>query len=427
MDQSAEQLQKRLEKLETLLEVNREVALDLDLDMLLKQVAKQATGVLDADRSSLYVVDQEKGELWTRVAQGVEEIRMPLGRGIAGKVAETGEKLNVEDAYQMPEFDHSWDQKHGYVTRSMLCTPLKGRNGEVIGVFAVLNKHSGVFNQEDEELLMAMGAGIAVSLENALLVDELRQANRQIAETYEEMLQAEKLSMLGLLAGMVAHDIQNPLAVIMGHAEVLSRKFPDDAVVEKSSTTIIEQVERAADLVQSVQNFSRKDTEAFGEVDLHGVLREALMLTERLLVKSDIRVDRDYSPDLPAAWGSANRLEQVFMNLIQNAVQAMAGGGRLRVATRYRTPTSLGPNWVEVEVSDTGGGIPEQEEKRIFEAFFTTKPEGKGTGLGLAICRRIIDAHQGEIELKNRPEEGATFLIRIPPAGSVGREGAQSA
>ena len=97
MDQSAEQLQKRLEKLETLLEVNRELALELDLDLLLKQVAEQATGVLDADRSSLYVVDPEKGELWTRVAQGVEEIRMPLGRGIAGKVAETGD--NTVDTF----------------------------------------------------------------------------------------------------------------------------------------------------------------------------------------------------------------------------------------------------------------------------------------------------------------------------------------
>ncbi len=418
MDQESKELQKRLEKLELLLEVNRELVLELDLDRLLVLVVERTTRVMDADRSSLYVVDRDKGEIWTRVAQGVEEIRLPLGKGIAGRVAETGESTNVGDAYTVAEFDPTWDQKHRYVTRSMLCIPLRGRHGDVIGVFEVLNKRHGVFDQEDEDLLTALGAGVAIAVENAVLVDELKQVNRKVTDTYEQLLQSEKLSMLGLLAGTVAHDIQNPMEVILSYAEALMRKFPHQAGVMQSARTIMEQVERVSELVESVQNFSRKGSSEFGEVDLHRVLRESLMLTERLLVKGNIEVERRYERDLPFVWGNTNRLEQVFMNLIQNAAQAMDGAGTLKIATRRLPKSSSEQAWVEVAVSDTAGGIPQGKEGRIFEAFYTTKSEGKGTGLGLSICRRIVEEHKGEIQLQNRPGNGATFLVRLPTAGA---------
>jgi len=211
-------IQQRLEKLETLLNMNRELARELDLDKLLALIAEAAVKVMDADRCSVYVVDRVKDELWTRVAQGIDEIRMPSNRGIAGLVISSGEIVNVVNAYEMPQFDPTWDQKHGYTTISMLCCPLRGRLGQVIGAFAVLNKRSGQFDAEDEALLQAMAAGVAIALENALLVDELRATNHKLSEAYDQVLLTEKLSILGLLAGTVAHDIQNPLAVIMGNA-----------------------------------------------------------------------------------------------------------------------------------------------------------------------------------------------------------------
>ena len=416
MDQGS-LLNSRLEKLETLLEVNRQLSRELDLDRLLALIAEAAIQIMDADRCSVYVVDRVKDEIWTRIAQGIDEIRMPSGRGIAGQVISSGEILNVTNAYDLPQFDRTWDQKHGYLTRSMLCCPLRGRMGQVIGAFAVLNKRSGRFDPKDEILLQALGAGVAVALENALLVDELRATNHKLSEAYDQVLLTEKLSILGLLAGTVAHDIQNPLAVIMGNAEILAVKLPDTPEVQDATGVIIRQTERIADLVDSIQHYARGDAQSFGEIDVSRVLREALMLTERLLVKFGIEIHQELEPDLPPAMGNANRLEQVFMNLIQNAAQAMngPGSGVLTLSARKKAG-DRDKDWIEVDVSDTGGGIPPGKETDIFKAFFTTRAREKGTGLGLAICQRIVNAHGGEIELINRPGEGATFLVRIPIA-----------
>ena len=417
MDQNIP-LQQRLEKLETLLDVNRELARELDLDKLLALIAEAAVQVMEADRCSVYVVDRIKDELWTRVAQGIDEIRMPVNRGIAGLVVSSGKILNVANAYDMPEFDATWDQKHGYVTRSMLCCPLRGRMGQVIGAFAVLNKKSGPFDEEDEALLQAMAAGVAVALENALLVDELRSTNHKLSEAYDQVLLSEKLSVLGLLAGTVAHDIQNPLAVIMGNAEILTVKFPQIPDVLNASRIIVRQTDRIASLVDSIQNYARGDADSFGEVDIHRVLQEALMLTERLLVKFGVKLCQQMATDLPPVLGNANRLEQVFMNLIQNAAQAMQGRSEGALILATREMDKLGKRYVEVEVTDTGGGIPADKEADVFKAFFTTKAKDKGTGLGLAICQRIINAHAGEIELQNRIGEGATFWVRLPVAAN---------
>jgi len=251
-------------------------------------------------------------------------------------------------------------------------------------------------------------------LENALLIDELRVANRKLSETYDQLLMSEKLSMLGLLSGTLAHDIQNPLAVILGNAEILSLKFPDEADVTKGANTIIHQAARITDLVDSIQNYSRGNPDTYAFIDLHQVLRESLILTERLLSTHKIDIQLHYDAKLPRAFGNANRLEQVFMNLIQNAAQAMADqeGSRLEIETR--SVDVSGDCWIEVVVSDSGGGIPAEREADIFDAFYTTKADQKGTGLGLAICQRILRAHGGQIELFNLPGEGATFVVRIP-------------
>lgn len=412
-------LQQRLDKLETLLDVNRELARELDLDKLLSLIAEAAVQVMDADRCSVYVVDRDKDELWTRVAQGIDEIRMPIDRGIAGLVVSQGEILNVADAYQLPEFDPTWDQKHGYTTQSMLCCPLRGRLGQVIGAFAVLNKKTGLFDGEDEALLQAMAAGVAVALENALLVDELRATNTKLSEAYDQILLTEKLSMLGLLAGTVAHDIQNPLAVIMGNAEILGVKFPNMPDVVEASNIIVKQTDRITNLVDSIQNYARGDAASFGAVDVPKVLNEALMLTERLIAKFGIAIEKQDAPNLPPVKGNANRLEQVFMNLIQNASQAMKQSRSRKLVLATRITEKMARDWVEVEVSDTGGGVPPDKEDDIFKAFYTTKAKDKGTGLGLAICQRIVKEHNGEIELRNQSGIGATFLVRIPVAQSL--------
>ena len=171
-----DEIRKRMEVSETLLKVMKSVASELHIDELLKKIVNSTSEVMNAERASLFLVDPKTGDLWSKVAQGMEsmEIRIPIGVGIAGHVAMTGETINIEDAYADSRFNPDVDKRSGYRTRSMLCMPLRNDAGEVMGVMQVLNKLSGVFAEEDERLLNALGSQISISLENSRLFEEVR-------------------------------------------------------------------------------------------------------------------------------------------------------------------------------------------------------------------------------------------------------------
>ncbi len=167
----------RVEKLTALLEVGKAMASERNLDRLLQLILGEVTKVMEADRSSLFLVDRERNELWSKIAQGltVREIRIKIGKGIAGYVAQMGKTVNIQDAYADPHFSQETDQRTGYRTRTILCAPMLNKGSEVIGVLQVLNKRDGVFTREDEELLVALSSQAAVAIENALLYEEIQK------------------------------------------------------------------------------------------------------------------------------------------------------------------------------------------------------------------------------------------------------------
>lgn len=165
---------RRVDKLNAVLEVAKAMAAVHNLDTLLPLIIREAARVVDADRCSLFIVDRARNELWSRVAQGTaQEIRLPLGQGISGAVASTGEVVNLADAYDDARFNREWDAKNNYRTRSMLCVPMRDTRGEVTGVIQALNKEEGVFDSEDTELLLALGGQAAQAIENAMLHEEI--------------------------------------------------------------------------------------------------------------------------------------------------------------------------------------------------------------------------------------------------------------
>ena len=170
-----EEIRKRMEVSETRLKVMKSVASELHIDELLKKIVTSTSEVMNAERASLFLLDPKTGDLWSKVAQGLEsmEIRVPIGVGIAGHVAMTGETINIEDAYADPRFNPEIDKRSGFRTRSMLCMPLRNDSGDVMGVMQVLNKLSGVFTEEDERLLNALGSQISISLENSRLYERV--------------------------------------------------------------------------------------------------------------------------------------------------------------------------------------------------------------------------------------------------------------
>ncbi|MGC4121357.1 MAG: HD domain-containing phosphohydrolase [Myxococcales bacterium] len=167
------ELTRRVEKLSAILDVAKAMTVQRDLDRLLELILEAATRVVDADRSSIFIIDREKKQLWTKVAQGTGEIRIPLDTGIAGAVATSGKTVVIEDAYADPRFNRSVDQATGYKTRNILCVPTRGVTGDVTGVLQTLNKRQGDFTSEDEELLIALGGQAAASIENAILHEEI--------------------------------------------------------------------------------------------------------------------------------------------------------------------------------------------------------------------------------------------------------------
>lgn len=183
MQERVARLEEQNERLSTLLAVGQAISWQLDLHGLLELIMREVTRALDASRSSLFLLDWDKMELWSTVAQGSEEIRFSVKQGIAGYVAVTGETVFIEDAYEDHRFNSEVDVKTGFQTRTVLAIPVRNRQGEVIGVVEVLNKHRGQFNEEDRELLSALASQIAISLENAQLYTEIK-------DTFESFIDA---------------------------------------------------------------------------------------------------------------------------------------------------------------------------------------------------------------------------------------------
>jgi two-component system NtrC family sensor kinase len=240
------------------------------------------------------------------------------------------------------------------------------------------------------------------------------------AELEQRLVQADKLSSIGLLAAGVAHEVNTPLAVISTYAQMLAKQVANDDQKSILLDKIAKQTFRASEIVNSLLNFSRTSTTLFGDVDLNKVVRETMSLLEHQILKVGVEVKLDLAGGLPPVHGNAGKLQQVFLNLFLNARDAMDGGGVLSVRT-----------WAEesgarVDVSDTGHGISPEHIQRIYDPFFTTKGSRKGTGMGLAVTYGIVQEHKGSIEVSSR-QGGTRFHLRLPWSRTVGQASGLSA
>jgi len=239
-----------------------------------------------------------------------------------------------------------------------------------------------------------------------ILVDDITE--RVTLET--QLAQADKLSSIGLLAAGVAHEINTPLAVISSYAQMLSKQMRGDARLGPVLDKITQQSFRAAEIANGLLNFSRTSTTEFRSTDLNQVIRDTLSLLEHQFKTAQILVDLELADELPAIHGNPGKLQQVFLNLLLNAKDAMPSGGRLRVAT-------LVNGHVEAQISDSGSGIAPEHLKRIYDPFFTTKTkpgDKRGTGLGLSVSYGIIQEHAGKIQVESAIGSGTTFHLEFP-------------
>jgi len=235
-------------------------------------------------------------------------------------------------------------------------------------------------------------------------------------ELEQQLVQAEKLSSLGLLAAGVAHEVNTPLAVISTYAQMLARQVSGDEQKARMLDKIASQTFRASEIVNSLLSFSRTSPTDFAAVDLNRLIRDTSTLLEHQFRKGGIRVEEELDPALPPIEGNSGKLQQVLLNLFLNARDAMPRGGVLRLRTAASNGTA------RVEVADTGVGIAAQHLHRIYDPFFTTKGPQKGTGLGLSVSYGIIQEHSGVITVDSQPGKGAFFRLEFPAAADRRQE-----
>ncbi len=250
----------------------------------------------------------------------------------------------------------------------------------------------------------------------------LEQTRRRLDGAIEQLVQAEKLAALGELVAGVAHEINNPLASVLGYTQLALRRDPPEHI-RRYLATAASEAERAGKIVRNLLTFARKHPPEKSLHSLNEIVEKTLDLKAYHFRTSQIRVERDLDRDLPKTMLDAHQIQQVVLNLLNNAEQALAErgrGGRIRVATRRRG------DFLELVAEDDGPGIPEEIQARIFEPFFTTKREDRGTGLGLSLCHGIVQEHGGSIRVESRPGQGATFFVTLPilegSDGAAGRD-----
>lgn len=373
----------------------------IKIDEVLKNIVEVATNLTNADRGTLYLVDREKGELWSLIAMGSErkEIRVKLGEGLSGFVAKTGEILNIKDARSDPRWRSDFDKTSGYVTKTALTFPIHNNKDEIIGVLQLLNSRNGEFSKLDEELLNAMSIHSALALQNAEMV--------------EKLLQVERVQSLGKMANFLIQDIKKPILVSKRYVEHLKSKSlsPDNAQIVDM---LYEQLSQVADLVQTTSSYSEGKTILRTlTVSINNTLADYASRIGAYVESRNCQIVAEYDKDITVKL-DVKEFYQCYMHLVKNACDAMPDGGNIYVSTKRDDKEKK----IKIFVRDNGLGIADSLKSKIFEPFFT-QGKKEGAGLGLSITKKVVESHNGKIDVQSSLGEGATFIITLPTASSI--------
>ncbi|KMY66377.1 hypothetical protein AAU61_18200 [Desulfocarbo indianensis] len=329
---------------------------------------------------------------------------------LAQTVAEK-KPIQVQDPGHDPSVDKELAEALG--PHPLVTVPMFAK-GKVVGVLVTNNARSNRGFSDRDIKLMTMLANLGgLAVENSRLYQHLENANRELAQMRNRLLEADKLAALGEVAAGVAHEIRNPLVSIGGFTRRIRKKVGDESAITPYLDVIIEEVTRLERTLNEMLDFSTDARDHYEERSLSVIMDQALELLTREMQDGKVEVTREYGHELPQVYCDERQIKHVFLNLYLNAIQAMGSQGG-RITLRTFAITREGKQFVAGEVSDSGGGIPMEVIHKIFNPFFTTKDTG--SGLGLSIVHKIITRHFGQVEVHNREGEGTSFLVTLPAA-----------
>jgi len=385
-----------------------------DLDEILQLIMLQMVELFCADTAAVYLFDEETNTLNKKSSYGhrttwaVESESIGLPPAFIDSVkAKHAEIIDQQDLPRLPEVLQRAVELEGL--HSWLWVVL-WRKDRILGVLATSSRAPREFSRSEQGVMIAVGRQLATTIEKVQLYNETRQAYEDLRRTQEQLLQSEKMSAVGQLISGVAHELNNPLTAILGYTQLLESEKLEPRI-EEFIQKLRKQAQRTQRIVQNLLSFARQHKPQRVHVDLRSVIEDTIALRDYDLKVNNIGVERDFEAVLPSVVADPHQLEQVYLNIINNAADAMMEGGR---GGRLRVSIATENGSVVTSFHDSGPGI--YDPKHVFDPFYTTKRVGKGTGLGLSICYGIVKEHGGEISAQNHPAGGALLQVRLPVA-----------
>lgn len=415
-----ENLNKRLAGLNA---VSKIISSGLNLDEMFNSTIDNIIDFPEADGVGIYLLNDRGKVLNLAVAKGLsgDNMNNPFlrslrsGNGLLGQTLLDGEPKVIENTKQSFAPDADLSIKESF--RSTAYIPLTTK-GTSIGVMCVHSLNSNTFSSEFVEFLTVIGNHIGVAVDNSNMHRNIQEAYKELTEVQEQIVWTEKLASLGKLAATIAHEINNPLAGVLNYIRLILKQLSRNKLTHEKLEDISRYLKimesetaRCTEIVKDLLAFARRTKITMESNSIEDIINKTLNLISYELEIKEIQLIKNIAANLPKAKCDFKQIQQVLLNLIYNAIEAMSNKGTLTItANRAGGAKTL----LEVAISDTGCGISEKDLEHIFEPFFTTKEEGKGVGLGLSVVYGIIARHNGSIAVESERGKGSNFKVRLP-------------
>ena len=387
-------------------DISRAVHLSTSLKEVMYLAVEKSTKVINAKGAILRILNLETSQLELGASYGVEDRHLskePVPKeDLINDLCQLNKFIIIDDVLNDARVQNpkeKWDEG----IRMILDLPLT-LESNVVGIIRILFAEKRTFCEEELDFLISIAEQCATAIDKERLIEAQRSQYDHLA------LQTEKLSALGRMAAGIAHEINNPLAGILLYSTNLAKKVLEEGPLKEGLEVIINETIRCKTIIQELLEFSQDKEPKKTLININDIIEKALSILENEFRLQHIMVEKDLSSDMQDMLLDVNLMEQVFVNILLNAVEAIKDKGVITISSQM-VPNQLHG---KIEIADNGCGIPPENLGKIFEPFFSTKT--KGTGLGLAVSYGIVQNHQGTLQVLRQPEGGTRFIVKIPSA-----------
>lgn len=415
-----EQLRLKARMFEALSSVGQTINSTFNLDEGLKVIAREACTLMEAKLCAVHLLDESGEWLDLMACHGggdayTRKPRLSAKESLLGTISRRRKAIQVKNVQTSSTYQNvEVAIKEGLV--SLLSVPLR-YGDEPLGVISVYKPTSYTFSNEEIKVMLALAELSAIAIEKARLYERMVDA--------EELLrQNERLSSLGLLAAEVAHEIRNPLTVMKMLFHSMDLNFAENDPRSKDAQVMSEKMDHLNKIVEQILNFARSAEPKLSPVNVNDLIADLALLTRHKLRNQMIQLEQNLDPDLPLIQADGMQLEQAFLNLTLNAVQAMPHGGMLRIETKADTESDESGHWVSaitIRFRDNGEGMTASQCQRAFTSLLATSKR-EGSGLGLALVSRVVEIHSGKISIDSEPNQGTEIIISLPVSAPAQRK-----